>query len=722
MRYPITSGWIGYLDRILVEFNDKESEFSEKPTFMRRTTCCLLALLALQTILAQHHPAQITIVRDSFGTPHIFAPTDAQAAYGLAWATAEDDFGTMQAQLLPVKGLYGLVEGKRGAIFDVAVHLLDPHTIVAERYDTDVSPDFKQILEAFAAGVNKFAETHPKEVLHRDLFPITPQDVLKGYVVGLSLLSGAANDLLMILEEEVAKTEAERERGSNGFAISRKKTTDGMTYLAINSHQPLEGLNAWYEAHVCSEEGWNMIGANFVGGVSLFCGANEYLGWVHTVNYPDLTDVYRLEMHPTLENTYRFDGEWLELEPYHMKARIKVLGFLPIGAKQAFYRSRYGVTIRTDEGVFAIQTSAPTTIKAAEQWYRMNRARNLAEFQAALAMQGIVSTNIVYADVEDNIYYISNGRFPVRDTAFDWKGIVQGDTSATLWKTFYPVDSCAQVLNPPSGYVFNCNHTPFISTATGEGPDYARVPRTMGYQMPDRHTNRSVRFMELIAQYDRLSWDDFLTIKYDIAYSKPLAAYPKLEALFTLSPDTYPDLAETIAMLQGWDRVADTESEAASLFILTVYRLMKVMDGRKSFRKGDKMTPDIMAEALRWSEAHLEKHFGRKRVPWGEVQQHSRGEFSLGLAGGPDVLAAVGSTFQKDGTLRPRAGDSYISLVRFGPDGPIIETINAYGASAHPDSPHYADQMPLYVSQQRRTMSLNKEEVMKKAVRVYHPE
>lgn len=689
---------------------------------MQKHLSLLCLILSAQLLSAQIDPSRITIARDSFGTPHIFAPTDAEVAYGFAWASAEDDFETMQLQLLPLKGLTGLVKGKQGAIFDVAVHLLDPHTIVEERYETEVPGDFKAVLQAYADGTNAYARTHPKDVLHKDLFPIGPKEILKGYVVGLSLLSGADRQLRMVLEEKVAEKEAEPERGSNAFAISARKTEEGKTYLAINSHQPLEGPNSWYEAHLVSEEGWNILGASFVGGVSIFSGANEYLGWAHTVNYPDLTDVYRLAMHPKQKNTYRFDGQWLELEPYPVKARIKLLGLIPIGIRQKFYRSKYGVTMRTPEGVFAIKTSAPTTIKAAEQWYRMNRATSLREFKAALDLQGVVSTNIVYADVEDNIYYLSNGHFPQRDPAFDWKGILPGDTSATLWQTFYPLDSCPQVLNPPSGYVFNCNHTPFFASGPGDSPDPALVPVTMGYQAPGDLTNRAVRFDELIRSHDKLSWEDFLQIKYDQAYSKPLKAYPKLEGIFHLDPDLYPEVAESLALIQSWDRVTDTLSEAASIFILTIYRLGKVLKGDKSLVKGDELTPALMVEALLWSEALLRKHFGRKEVPWGEVQFLSRGDKRIPFGGGPDVLASVSSKIQKDGTLIPRVGESYICLVKFSPQGPEIETINPYGASAVPGSPHYTDQMTLFARQKRRKMTLNKEIILQQATRTYHPE
>ena len=427
-------------------------------------------LFFVATLTAQINPDSITIVRDQWGVPHIFAKTDAEVAYGLAWATAEDDFKTMQDMLLPIKGLSGLVYGKEGAIQDVAVHLIGAEAIVEARYQNDLSPEFRKYLDAYCMGLNAYAASHKREVFHRKLFPIQGKDIIKAYVVGMSLMSGVEKELTAILKGKLAPA-PNPSQGSNAFAISAKKTSDGKTYLAINSHQPLEGPNSWYEVHLCSEEGLNILGATFAPAPVIHLGATPNLGWAHTVNYPDFADTYQLVMHPEKKYWYQFDGEWLELEPYHTKASIKLLGILKVGAKQKFYQSKYGVTMETENGFFALRFSANRDIRAAEQWHRMNKASNLDEFMEALRMQAIISTNIVYADREDHIFYISNGRFPKRNPAYDWKKILPGNTSATLWEDeYFPIDSLPQVLDPKSGYVFNCNNTPFVSSGRGDNP------------------------------------------------------------------------------------------------------------------------------------------------------------------------------------------------------------------------------------------------------------
>ncbi len=72
-----------------------------------------LLLLLTTTVYSQINPSNITIARDSFGVPHIFAPTDPEVAYGIAWAHAEDDFGTLQTVVQSGKGMLGKALGKK---------------------------------------------------------------------------------------------------------------------------------------------------------------------------------------------------------------------------------------------------------------------------------------------------------------------------------------------------------------------------------------------------------------------------------------------------------------------------------------------------------------------------------------------------------------------------------------------------------------------------------
>lgn len=682
----------------------------------------ILLLLLPLSLFGQINPKNIDIVRDQWGVPHVYAPTDVEVAYGFAWATAEDDFKTMQQQLLPIRGLTGRVFGKSGAAADVVVHLVEANQVVDAKYAADVSPEFKAYLEAYADGANAYAEAHPKEVLHKKLFPIEGRDILKGFVLGLTLMSHADRDVRQLVAGKVKSIKLPEATGSNAFAISAKKTTDGKTYLAINSHQPLEGLNSWYEAHLCSEEGLNILGGTFAGSPVITVGTNERLGWAHTLNYADFSDVFQLEMHPTNPLQYRIDDQWHTLEPYDTKAKIKLAGFLPVGARQEFFKSRYGVTFKTDNGVFAWRFTANRDIKAAEQWHRMSKSSNWKEFKAAMDMQGLGAMNIVYADADDHIYYLSNGRFPKRNPKYDWKGVVPGNTAETLWQDdFYTIDELPHVLDPASGYVYNCNHTPFLSSAIADNPKVSATPSTTGHQQPERLTNRGVRLYELLSAQEEFSYEDFKRIKYDRKYHTPLRSAPKLEAAFHLDASKYPEVKESIELLANWDREAVIESEAAAMFVLLLSEVRKLV-GWDAIREGDKLTDDVLVQAIKNVRAYCQEYFGAVHVPLSRLQRHTRGNVNLPVSGGPDVLAALAASKQEDGTLRARAGDSYIELVRYSKDGVEIESVNAFGASAKPGSPHYTDQMQMYVNRELKKMTLNKEEVYKSAKRIYHPE
>src|SRR3990172_3075212 len=138
-------------------------------------------LLLCSICFAQVNPNNITIARDTFGIPHIFAPTDAEVAYGLAWAHCEDDFEHIQLILIAGKARMGEVSGKDGAATDYFVQFIKSRETVDRYYDKDLSIVYKKTLQAYADGLNAFANTHPKEIKLKNIFPVTAKTILTGY-------------------------------------------------------------------------------------------------------------------------------------------------------------------------------------------------------------------------------------------------------------------------------------------------------------------------------------------------------------------------------------------------------------------------------------------------------------------------------------------------------------------------------------------------------------
>ena len=294
-------------------------------------TCCFIAKNSFaQTTI---NPAAIDIVRDSFGVPHIFAKTDAEVAYGLAWAEGEDEFRSMQELLLPVKGLMGKVMGKKAVAGDYAFALFRCAEITEEKWNT-LSPAFLTLIHGYVQGINAYAATHKSELLSKKLFPITEKEYVSASVFALTIFNGADKALLRIFSNAEPEAPEYNKKGSNSFAISNTKTTTGESFLLINAHQPNTGPQSFYEAHLCSEEGLNITGGLLAGAPCILHGANENLGWAHTVNFCDRFDEYQLEMNPNNKTQYKFDGQWLDLEVKTIKLHIKGI---PIGIKRKIY-------------------------------------------------------------------------------------------------------------------------------------------------------------------------------------------------------------------------------------------------------------------------------------------------------------------------------------------------------------------------------------------------
>ena len=679
--------------------------------------CSLCALLCFPWYgFSQIDPAKIDIVRDSFGVPHIFAKTDAEVAYGLAWAHCEDDFETLQTCFLASKGLLGQVNGKEGAAVDYVVQAIRARELAIEKYNT-LSPDFQQVLEGYCAGFNQFAMTHSKELQHKKLTPITPIDMATFGVLQLFVFTGGDAALQSIVAGKAPLAQLPAAHGSNAYAFNSRKTKDGQVYLNINSHQPWEGIVAWYEAHLCSEEGWNIVGGLFPGAPCILHGCNEYLGWAHTVNNPDKSDIYQLEINPQNNLQYRLDNQWLTLEERRIPLKVKIAGVRITVHKKAWW-SVYGPAFKNKQGMFAIRSSGLFDIRALEEWYRMNKAKNFSTFYAALKMEAIPGFNVVYADRYDTIFYLSNGKLPLRKPGYDWLNTVPGNTSNTLWTAFHPLENLPQTLNPASGYLFNSNHSPFNASGPVDNLNAGLFDPTMGYETYEN--NRSLRFMELIAPLDKLDYVDFKRIKYDQQLPAQLSYAVNLDSLWLLSSAQYPDIAPLLDSLRQWNRQSDIHNTGATPFLVMVQYISHKYELATIYQRKTLSMAECL-DALRYTKRYLMKHYGRLDVPLGDYQKMVRGKKVLPLAGLPDVIAAIYSKPYKKGMVQGFVGDCLIQLVRFTPEGPVIESVNTFGASNRPESKHYSDQMEMFLEHKTKPMSLDKKTVYQKAERIYHP-
>ena len=662
---------------------------------------------------------KINIARDSFGVPHIFAPTDPEVAYGIAWAHAEDDFTTIQTLLLTGKGQLATYLGKKGAPVDFVVGLLNTKATVQAQIGK-MDPKFLALIKGYLMGLEAYANAHPKEILNKHVFPITIEEYLSAAVFSVAVFCGVDKTLPKILNGSIPQLAGFTGEGSNAFAIHANKSTTGENMLVINAHQPIEGATAFYEAHLQSEEGWNILGGLFPGAPLIFHGVTPNLAWAHTVNFQDKIDVFQLQTDKSHPGEYKVDDNWLPLQKRKIKLKIKGVPF-PIF--KTVYNSIYGPTVATPDGkYFSMRLPSLMDAGAMQQWYAMNKANNFTDFKKALEQNHLPMFNIMYADNKDTIFYISNGKMPYRnaDTAYHWNSTVPGNTMATLWTKFKPLSELPQQLNPASGYLFNTNHSPFLATDVQYNLDPKKYDVNDGYET--YHNNRSQRAKDLIDPLNKISYADIKRIKFDRSLPTKIL-YPygfTADSMFLVDENNYPALANIITTLKKWDHAAVAESKGAAIYNIAYYLVPQVMEGRKN----DKLTIQEAVVVYEKIDEYLKKNFGRADIVLGDLQKLVRGDESWPQGGMPDVLAAVMSESYKNGTRKMNSGDAYINIVRFPKDGslPHIESINTFGASMHKESPHFADQRAMYQAQVLKPMTLDKNVVLKNAEKVYHPE
>lgn len=682
-----------------------------------------------ETLSAAAANYDVEIIRDTWGVPHIYGKTDSDAAFGLAYAHAEDDFETIQESVAATRGVLGRYRGMNAAPTDYLVELLNVWDTIEAQYDSDVPEDVKAYAQAYADGLNLYAAEN-LEATWQGLVPFTPEDIFAGSLFRTPFFYGFDETLLDVYNDaRVASISLDPAsgrrswligpktappRGSNAFAVAPARSDDDTTRLIINSHQPMTGPVAWWEAHMVSEEGLDIHGGVFPGSPSILHGFNRYLGWANTVSKPDLADIYVLTVNPDDPNQYRLDGEWLDFEVETAELAIKLWGPFAFTAKREVLTSAHGPAIRTETGTYAIRYAGMGAIRQTEQRMRTAKARNWDEFYAAMAIHAVPALNYVYADKDGVVALIHNGQYPARAAGWDWTKDMPGDRSDVIWDGYLPYDRVPILRNPESGLIFDANNEPFSAT---DGPDNLTpqmFPRTMGLQTDQ--TNRSLRIMELTDGTTPITRESLLELKFDNAYAQGSTADKTVKAVLAEDWSGDASLQAASEHLAGWSYGTDMTDRHAALGVLTtIHSVTEKLTGIPA------PTP---ADAFRQAVEYLETHHGQIDPEWGEVNRLVRGEVSLPVSGGPDVLRAIyPSEIGEEGILKANAGDTWIAIVEWAADGTqTADVIHQYGAATlDQTSPHYADQAPLFAAEEWRPALLTRDDVEANAQRTYRP-
>ena len=612
----------------------------------------------------------VTITRDEWGVAHVHGKSHADAAFGMGYAQAEDHFWQLEDTCLRSLGRYAEVGGDS----ELSSDILNRSFEIVRRSQEDfprLTPELQGMATAYAEGINRYLTTHP-ETKPRRLTHFEPwyalamdRHMILYFVYGAAhvrrpssrpvgefagsampiMPSGPALALASwdVPEPAVSPFSADVRAaiGSNAWAISGKKTASGRAMLFINPHQPWYGMGQFYECHMRSDEGLNFSGACFLGNPFPTIGHNEHLGWTYTVNDVDIADAWRVtfddKAHPL---NYRFDGGYRTAVEWSETLKVKQ-GDALVDRVITFRKTHHGpITHKENDTTYlAVQVARLFDINRGRQGWGMVLARNFAEWRAAMSYCALPMFNVVYADRQGNIFYAYNGAIPVRDPAFNWHRPVDGSDPRTGWKGFHTFDQLPQVFNPKSGYVQNCNSSPYTTTHdVADNPSREQFPPYM-LEDHDVDMRRAKMSRRLLQPATGLTFAALQKLAYDTTLYWPLTEIPALKDDFARLRTTNPTLAAAVgpafAHLQDWDCRSSLESTQTTLCLAWYEELYGFGYPAETLK------PEYRADRLSWFVAldkatkKLARLYGSWKYPWGQAHRLQR------IADQPDVEHAA---------------------------------------------------------------------------------
>jgi acyl-homoserine-lactone acylase len=716
----------------------------------------------LRTLLPAGTPPEerlarsVTIVRDEWGVPTIFGPTDAAVAFGVAYAQAEDNYWQIEEDYIHALGRAAQYYGDRYLASDLVKRAFEVERLSREEYDREPT-ERRAVWSAFTAGLNYYMRTRgvqprlitrwepwmPFAVFRTVAAGTTIDGVRLGELTemiraqagtpatGSGMRHGAdAPQLVGVWDERAVEDGVHNPpapSGSNMWAVAPSRTAAGHALLFQNPHVGFFGSGQRYEVQVHSDAGWHVRGFAILGTPVPRAGHNEGLAWSHTNTAADHSDVYAVTFdHPDDPLQYRYDGTWRRAEEWEDTIHVNTA----TGVEARTYRFR-----RTHHGpVVAIREGAALAVRigrleeggSLQQWFALNRAPDLDAFRAALAERAFTISNTMVADRAGNIYYVHGNAVPRRDPAFDWTRPVDGNTAATEWDGYHELDELPQLLNPPSGWLQNTNSTPFLATAPGSNIEPAAFPP---YMAPEQDNARARSSRRLLAADSAWTLENLSRAAFDTYVMDADAAIASLvlewEEVGGQNPFRAMLVDDALDLLRSWDGISTIESEAMTLFVVWQERLRS-----GSFDDG----PFAAFRALEDATGRLQRDFGSERVAWGEVNRlqriHTSGAEpfradapSLPIPGANDwtgVIFRFTAPPVPGGRRYGRSGHTWVSVVELGPEVRSRSVVQ-FGQSADPASPHFFDQAPLYARGELKAAWFKREDVHAHARRIYRP-
>jgi acyl-homoserine-lactone acylase len=668
----------------------------------------------------------VEIRRTEYGVPHILAENLAAAGFGMGYSQMEDYGVEVVNRLLRGRGEAARREGRELLESDFTAR--ERHTLAVKIYHT-LSQEARDVMEGFASGVNYYVSLYPGEFPEGVVPDFTGHDIA-ALDVGTWNRRTARRFRSRMGAPIAGGTDYDDnpEDGSNAWAFGPSRTTSGAAILMRNPH--LSWTAGYYESHITVPGVLNFYGDFRIGGpFGIVCGFNEFLGWATTNNYPTLDQVYELDLDSDRPAHYLFDGGVIPITHETVTVEYKDGEALATETRDTWSTPLGPVIHRTADKIYVLRSAADGSYRRSEQVLGMMRAQSLEQWQAAVKLRTLPSSNLTYADRAGNIFYVWNTMLPRLPHPPGPGSAVHATRTSHIWTDLVPFDRLPQLLNPQGDYVQNSNDPPFFTNIY-----QVLSPSDFPSNLPEpRLRLRSQHSLQLIHGDTLLSLEDVIRLKHSMRML--LADRVKDELVAAVRESSVdPEVLRASDLLEQWDNTVAADSRGGTLFAVWAERYLEKTDSTTRYR--ERWSPDqplhtprgigdmgIAVEAFVWAVGESKRRWGSWDLAWGHVHRVRLGDVDVPVGGCSSRLGCyrvLNFTEADDGKLVANGGDGWVLAVEFGATLRAY-SILAYGQSSKEYSPHFSDQAKLFAGNQMKRVAFTEQEIMAKLIRSYRP-
>jgi penicillin G amidase len=563
---------------------------------------------ATLTIPALNQP--VTICRDDYGVPHIMASNEYDAYFAVGIVHAQDRLWQMEITRRAGQGRLAEILGPDAVDIDKLFRTLGFTPFVQEVYHT-LEPSYRQILEAYSAGVNFIIdESKGKFPIEFDILQFEPEpwepihtlliaklmayelslawrvDAALGQVfeklefdLAIATLPGYSPGASVIVPDELrnyrysdAMTEIHRidtkyrtfagiqgsHVGSNSWVISGKLSASGKPMLANDPHLGLASPSRWYELSIHGDSELHVGGMTFAGVPLVIIGRNNAIAWGLTSVMADDADFYFEEIDTTDIPRYRIDDAWRDL--IIREEEIKVKNHNPI--RFMVYETHRGPLIQSmlgiqpglwDEQAISMRWTAREPTYELKTFYGINKATTYEQFRESLRFFTAPGQNFIYADTAGNIAYRAAVKIPIRPHGNPMLPFPGWD-SRYDWTGYVPFEQLPELYNPPDGIIATANNKivddsyPYYITQMWEPP------------------SRIERIMELLQNSEIFVIPDFQRMQNDYISIHARTIVPYILQAFEGTPIDDQDISRTLSYFRSWNFYFGPEDVPTTIF------------------------------------------------------------------------------------------------------------------------------------------------------------